>query len=203
MEVEWMILPQLIWYGQDLEVSISGKFSLQSKDGSSTRSNGSFSLAAWWRAREWRALRNSVLMSMHHATDTADILGIDQVEGSDISFKHILKLKHKISKGLAMTFAGCTVPQEEVRQLLEDEDLYCCRALASLQELSDELHKEMRSDLKEMKFEQLQVVRLSRKIHKTHLFTLLNSHVFFLFDGSACPERLQPKNIGWFILRYI
>ncbi|CAL1147798.1 unnamed protein product, partial [Cladocopium goreaui] len=38
---------------------------------------------------------------------------------------------------------------EEIRQLLEDEDLYCCRALASLQELSDELHREMRSHEKE------------------------------------------------------
>jgi len=40
--------------------------------------------------------------------------------------------------------------QEEIRQLLEDEDLYCCRALASLQELSDELHREMRSSRAEI-----------------------------------------------------
>jgi len=32
---------------------------------------------------------------------------------------------------------------------LEEEDAYCCKALSSLQELSDELHREMRSSTAE------------------------------------------------------
>lgn len=47
-------------------------------------------------------------------------------------------------------FRGLDTAQEEIRQLLEDEDFYCCRALASLQELSDELHREMRSSRAEI-----------------------------------------------------
>ncbi|CAJ1418604.1 unnamed protein product [Effrenium voratum] len=38
---------------------------------------------------------------------------------------------------------------EEVQQLLEDEDAYCCRALSSLQSFSEELYKEMQSHEKE------------------------------------------------------
>jgi len=38
-----------------------------------------------------------------------------------------------------------THENEEIHQLLEEEDAYCCKALSSLQELSDELHREMRS----------------------------------------------------------
>ena len=37
----------------------------------------------------------------------------------------------------------------EVKQLLQDEDTYCCRALASLKPLSDQLYREMRRHEKE------------------------------------------------------
>ena len=52
--------------------------------------------------------------------------------------------------GVSGQLRGFHKAQEEIRQLLEDEDFYCCRALASLQELSDELHREMRSSWEEI-----------------------------------------------------
>jgi len=42
-----------------------------------------------------------------------------------------------------------THSNEEVQQILQEEDDYCCRSLANLQSLSDQLYKEMRNHEKE------------------------------------------------------